>query len=151
MTKPLRELTKYEKKKWFDKYDRFNPPEALNEGTEYTEFMHTLQSLVEMGTSYGMSDEFESAAQIEYLDRYYDLIFHTYSGEWSLEPEEFGLPPIEDVMQRQSRAIMLGVDKLTAMRMALDWAMSWREKHREETFKRKRKEALQKELSVLGE
>lgn len=147
----MRELTVYEKKKWFDKYDRFEIPEFLEEGTEFSEFMHTLAHLVEMGSSYGMSDEFEKFAQIEYLDRYYDEIYHTYTGEWGMEPDEHGLPPIEEVKRRQDRAMELGVDKLTAVRMACDWAMRWKNEHYMETFKKQRKEALQRELAALGE
>lgn len=148
----MRELTEYEKKKWIGKFGVFESPEHLHSNDEWGEMMDSLRALCEMGTDYGLSDEFEKLCQVEYLDHYYDQIYYIYLGEWGYDtPEEHGLPPIEEVKRRQDRAMELGVEKLTAVRMALDWAMKWRDDHLVETFKKQRKEALEKELAALGE
>lgn len=147
----MRELTEYEKKKWFDKYNRFELPEYLPQNDEWSEMMDWLGALAD-NSSYGLSDEFQKYVYVEYLDHYYDQIYYIYMGKWAgRTPEEYGLPSVENVIRRQDRAMELGIDKLTAVRMACDWAMKWRHDHYMDHFKKQRKEVLEKELAALGD
>lgn len=126
-TKTMYELSKYEKKKWIDKYDRFTPPEIIPEGSEWGEFMEHLEILTRMG-SYGASEELIAHAEREYLDQHYLSLWFIYQDQWGETPEELGLPPVVEINRRQERAVELGVDGGTAQKMAFDWAMKWREK-----------------------
>lgn len=146
----MRELTAYEKKKHYNRYNCFVPPDLIPEGSEWGNYMENLHSFVEMGSSYGASDWFEKAAEIEYLDQYYDHVRYIYEGNWGYStPENEGLPPLEEAVSRQDRAKALGVDLDTALKMTIDWAMKWREDHWQETQDRLHKEHLECELARL--
>jgi hypothetical protein len=92
----FRELTEYEKKKWFDDYGRFNMHENafLGYGDELGEaFLGALYCTNK--ADYGLDDWFVLAAQVQVLDMYYDQI-HLYTGEYGGPdyPEDYGLPSL---------------------------------------------------------
>lgn len=151
----MRELTDYEKQKWGE-WHRFELSEDdfLNYGDELGEAFLAALSCVGK-RDYGLSDEFVAHAMVQSLDMYYDQLVFFYMDAYE-EPEEYGLPSEELVA---SKSVELGVnDQLIdygnttdEARQLWDWAMEWRDEHREETYVRQRKEHLQRELARLEE
>jgi len=132
----MRELTPYEKEKWFDEYKRFKmessdgAPWFLGYGDELGEAFDGALYCTDK-ESYGLSEEFVLAAQIEVLDMYYYQI-HYYTGEYGgyETPETLGLPPVDDFI---AKAKELGCEDLRPWvefsdnnRRLWDWAMDWR-------------------------
>lgn len=152
----MRELTEYEKKKWGEKPYEFSMTEDdfLSYGDELGEAFLAALTCTGMG-DYGLSDEFVALAVRECLDMYYYQI-HLYTGAYGGydTPEDVGLPPFA-VFREKAIEHGLGqkpVNHLDSEFQELfDWAMEWRDEHREETYLRQRKESLQRELARLEE
>lgn len=154
----LREITAYEREKWFDgTYFMIEEGETdvfLSYGDELGEAFDATVSCANKG-DYGLSGWFVNAAQVQVLDLYYDQIL-LYTGEYggADEPEDLGLPPREVFL---AKAKEMNVEELSYFgeperkddeRRLWDWAMKWREDHMEEFTEKKRIERLEYELKL---
>jgi hypothetical protein len=154
----MRELTEYEKQKWFDELNRFEmdseyeSPYFLFYGDELGEAFNGALYCTDKA-DYGLSDEFVAHAQIEVLTMYYNQLI-VYAGQYGDEPEEVGLPPLNVVRAEFPDLLdedgwpLEGVSNEACMR-AWDWAMEWREEHLEETSRARRLEELKREQARL--
>jgi hypothetical protein len=148
----MRELTDYEREKWFDDIGRFNAPEFLETGCEPDEAYHTVERATEQ-RDYGLADWFVEAAQVQALDMYYDQVVWYYTEAYD-EPEDHGLPPLQEF---EAKAKELGVESMPDygqssddIRRLWDWAMEWREEHRQETKDRLEAKYLQERLDQIN-
>jgi hypothetical protein len=144
----MRELTEYEKEKWFDRH-HFEAPEFLMDGAELGDAYEHVERATHMG-SYGLSIEYVQASVVECLDMYYGQLGWIYL-DGQEDPEELGLPSYDVLCDRANE---LGVPEFHESmndddRRLWDWAMEWREEHLEETQNRLRAERLRRELRVL--
>lgn len=132
----MRELTEYEKEKWFDG-GWFEAPEYILYGHEVGEAYDALVHAEEQGTY--LSDEVVVALQIEILTMYYYQFVEVYHEKY-YEPEEYGLPSFDSIVNALGPATQM---------QAWDWAMEWREEHRQQTEDRLLAQRLRKELERL--
>lgn len=147
----MRELTEYEKQKWFDEYDRFEAPEFLSYGDEVGEAYDALVNAEDCGTY--LPDELVVALQIGILNMYYyqmAIYPDEYGGYDTVE--SLGLPP-HDLMHKKLLELQCEdwnyPEPTDKMREAWDWAMNWREVHKQETEDRLLAQRLRKELERL--
>jgi hypothetical protein len=142
----MRELSNYEKNKWFDEYGRFNAPEYLFYGDELGEAYNAVSEITRM-KDYGLSDEFVDYAEIEVLNMYYDQAL-IYAGQYHKYPDEFGLPSLEQVLDKFPETFNKDgwPQDDTNWQQAWDWAMAWREEHIEDWYKEVKKKQLLREL-----
>lgn len=158
----MRELTEYEKKKWFDgHYFEMDASEVfLGRGDELDRAFNCVLSCTDQADM--TSDEFELAARIQALDMYYYQI-HYYTGAYGgyVEPEElnaeYGLPPV-DIFWKQAESMdieEIDEDINDRERELWDWAMEWRrtnfDRTRAEARIRNLKEELDREIKYLVE
>lgn len=147
----MRELTEYEKKKWFDGWKRFNAPEFLTYGDELGAAYDAIVELEQMGDYF--SDELALALATEALDMYYfqmAIYPDEYGGYESVE--SLGLPPhdiLQAELEKRGETLWDYIDPNDKMRETWDWAVDWREEHQEETYKRLKRERLERELERL--
>ena len=146
----MRELTAYEKEKWFDNIGRFNPPEFLMWGAELGDAYEHVSQATHM-KDYGFSEEFVQAAIVETLNIYYGQLEWIYEDEQE-DPEGLGLPPAELLLGKAAELGYTDRDYLSIFhshRKLWDWAMDWREEHLEDTVNQKRALELRKELERI--
>lgn len=139
-------FSKYELKKWFDEYGRFEAPEFLAYGDELGEAYDSLVRVEESSTYLG--DALIEAVRREILDIYYYQV-HLFDGSYGGydTAEDFGLPPAELVIDRYKRYFERTKDIEESYKLVFDWAMKWRDKHREETETRNNIKRLEEELA----
>ena len=152
----MREVTDYERHKWFDEYGRFKIyPEFegfLQYGDEYGEAFNNAARATHM-EDYGLPSEYVKHAEIVVLDMYYYQATWFYQDKYD-EPEDFGLPTREEFL---IQAKALGVVRLSYddairpdnERVLWDWAMKWREDNREENQRKAEIKRHEHQLSVL--
>lgn len=150
----MRNLTPYEKEKWFDDLGRFEAPEYVSYGDEIGETYDKVEACTRIGDYVG--DEFELAAQIVLLDMYYDQLPLYYVDE-HIEPEEAGLPSRE-LLEEQARIMGFDISEIPSYGLVTtflfpmqlwDWCMEWRENNLQYSFKKQRIKNLEHELAVL--
>jgi len=148
----VRELTEYEKSKWFDSIGRFDAPEFVGYGDESGEYYDSFVE-AEHAAEYAHNDELQEFLQIEILDRYYENLAWLYSDEGYEPPEHYGLPEWDLVRERY---LELGgttdsglADNEQLMKETFDWAMEWRELHKGETYDILRAKDLRRELEQV--
>jgi hypothetical protein len=122
----LREVTKYELKKWGEGWDfAHDTPKFLGYGDEAGEYYDTLTEAYRVALHHHDAEHvLARALQVEILDVHYDNVL------WHLDEglgyyDEVVLPELEQVKDRYNRYVEKGVDSDTANRMALDWAQAW--------------------------
>jgi hypothetical protein len=143
----VRELTEYEKQKWFDDIGRFEAPEFVMHGDELGEAYDSLVFAEDHGTY--IDDEIVAAIRIGILDMYYYQMIDLYCQDWGADdPEDLGLPSQEAFKMKWD--LITPNSRITdEMREIWDWAMDWREEHKDDTYKRLRAERLRQELERL--
>jgi len=144
----VRQLTKHERKRYFDSMGRFEAPEFLGYGDESGEYY---DAFVEAERAAGylpspQDKELEAHLQVTILDYHYENV------RWLLNEgrdyyDEIILPPIEEVQERYVRYMKRGVDALQAYQMALDWVYKWREKNAHTIHQQLRALRLRDELA----
>jgi len=162
-----RELTAYEKDKWFSEYNHFyydsfegdnryaRPNDLfLLRGDEHGEAFD--DALAVATNSDYLPDEFVTYAQTVVLDYYYDQLSWFYIDDASDGPEYVGLPSRELLIEKAKE---FGVDEVVDYRRSdirtdeerklWDWAMEWRTEHWEETLKQRKIEELESKLENL--
>lgn len=135
----VRDITPYEKEKWFDKYNRFGMDEAsfMMYGDELGE---AFDQALAVANNAELSDDFVEHATVVCLDMYYDQMLEVYDERsYCDEPEELGLPTLGLFKEKAKE---LGVTRLSdysspdrtdTERNLWDWAIEWRETHKDET------------------
>jgi hypothetical protein len=155
----MRELTTYEKEKWYDKWNRFEMDSSDGEsyffsyGNELGEAFDGALYCTDK-ESYGLEDWFVHAAQVQVLDMYYYQIMYyadAYGGYETVD--SLGLPSLSILREQfpgvfEENGLPANPDS-TAWRQAWDWAMDWREEHLDEHEVRLREQQLRAELARL--
>lgn len=144
----MRELTTYEKEKWYDQHNRFEVPEFIMHGDEIGDAYDALESAE--GYDYIFDDEFVEALQVQILDMYYFQMVDWLDGGMN-EEQAAALPSHESFLEKFHE--LGGDERMFASheisKQAWDWAMDWRAEHLDEYELRRREQQLRAELARL--